>query len=37
MGAQPAKMKQLMKRKLLNRQIVLSGWVPDSVLQGKVQ
>lgn len=31
MGAQPAKMKQLMKRKLLNRQIVLSGWVPDCV------
>lgn len=26
-GEQPAKMKQLMKRKLLNRQIVLSGWV----------
>lgn len=25
-GGQPAKMKQLMKRKLLNRQIVLSGW-----------
>lgn len=26
-GVQPAKMKQLMKRKLLNRQIVLSGRV----------